>query len=204
MMYYIFRLLYRFIEVLKRVQYKIEEKEKLLHVTSSASAKIHPEAIIVNHQGPSKIKIGSFSNIRGELSVYPYGDGIEIGDGCYLGRYSIIRAANSVKIGNNVLIAHSVTIIDTDSHEKNSIERANSYYMMLNEGIPDKAGNIANSPIEIKDYAWISYNVCILKGVTIGEGAIIGAGSVVTHDIPDYCLAYGNPAKVIKKIAINN
>ena len=196
----IIRILYRFLNSIKRLNSKIEEKEKRLHITSSASAKIHSEATIVNFQDPTKIKIGSYTNIRGELCVYPYGDGIEIGDGCYVGKNTVIRAANSVKIGNHVLIAHNVTIIDTDSHEIDSRERALSYIKMLTEGHAKEPGNVLNAAITIKDYTWISFNVSILKGVTIGEGAIIGAGSVVTHDVPDYCLACGNPARVIKSL----
>lgn len=53
-------------------------------------------------------------------------------------------------------------------------------------------------PVIIKDFVWCGANVIILPGVTIGEGCVIGAGSVVTHDIPDYAVAAGNPAKVIK------
>lgn len=124
--------------------------------------------------------------------------GISIGDASYVGKYSVIRAADSISIGNHVLIAHNVTIIDTDSHEINHNERADSYLKMLKHGHPSSKGSVLTKPIEIKDYAWISYNVSVLKGVTIGEGAIIGAGSVVTHDIPDYSVAVGNPAKVIK------
>ncbi|MCB0501084.1 MAG: hypothetical protein KDD32_00210 [Bacteroidetes bacterium] len=52
----------------------------------------------------------------------------------------------------------------------------------------------------IKDKAWIGFNVIILKGVTIGEGAVVGAGSVVTKDVPDYTIVVGNPAKLIKKL----
>jgi len=52
----------------------------------------------------------------------------------------------------------------------------------------------------IEDYVLFGYNVTVLKGVKIGKGAIIGAGSVVTNDIPEMCIAAGNPAKVIKKI----
>lgn len=122
-----------------------------------------------------------------------------IGDNSYLGENSIIRAGNTITIGNNVLIAHNVTIIDTDSHEIDSSERAVSYKNLILNGHPKEVpDSVENSPILIKDYAWISYGVSILKGITIGEGAIIGCGSVVTHDIPDYCLAVGNPAKVIK------
>jgi len=55
----------------------------------------------------------------------------------------------------------------------------------------------------IKDKAWIGFNSIILKGVTIGEGSIVGAGSVVTKDIPDWSIVGGNPAKVIREISEN-
>lgn len=71
---------------------------------------------------------------------------------------------------------------------------------MLKNGHPNSPGNVRTAPITIKDYAWISYNVCILKGVTIGEGAIVGAGSVVTKDVPDWTVVAGNPAKIIRYI----
>lgn len=199
----IIRFLYRLVCYVKTMIGKINEKEKLSHISSSIYSKIYPEADIFNFQDPAKIRIGPYTNIRGELCVYPYGEGIEIGEGCYVGKNSVIRAANSIRIGNHVLIAHNVTIIDTDSHEIDSRERALSYIKMLSEGHPKEPGNVLNAPIIIKDYAWISFNVSILKGVTIGEGAIIGAGSVVTHDVPDYCLACGNPAKVIKCLKCN-
>ncbi|MGC8751800.1 DapH/DapD/GlmU-related protein, partial [Hydrotalea sp.] len=57
---------------------------------------------------------------------------------------------------------------------------------------------VKSSPIKIADKAWIGFNVIILKGVTIGEGAIVGAGSVVTKDVPPYAVVAGNPAKIIK------
>ncbi len=58
--------------------------------------------------------------------------------------------------------------------------------------------NVKSSPITIKDKAWIGFNSIILKGVTIGEGAVVAAGSVVTQDVPDYAVVGGNPAKIIK------
>ena len=57
---------------------------------------------------------------------------------------------------------------------------------------------IKSAPIVIKDKAWIGFNCIIMKGVTIGEGAVIGAGSVVTKDVPDYAVVGGNPAQIIK------
>lgn len=162
---------------------------------------IHKGAIVNNLQGKDgkiHLQIGSNTHIRGELTIYPYGMGIRIGNNCYVGKNSVIRAGEKIFIGNNVLIAHNCTIMDTDSHEIDAEERAMSYMLMLKEGHPKQPGNVRTLPVIIKDNVWISYNVCVLKGVTIGEGAIIGAGSVVTKDVPAYSLVAGNPAKVIK------
>ncbi len=59
---------------------------------------------------------------------------------------------------------------------------------------------VVKGPIVIEDNVWIGERVCILSGVNIGKGAIIAANSVVTHDVPEYCVAAGSPAKVIKQI----
>ena len=167
-------------------------------IVLGSNSVIHPEAKIQNLQEKDKLFVGDYTHIRGELFVYPYGDGICIGNNCYVGEYSIVRAGNKIKIGNNVLIAHSVTIIDSDSHEIDAVQRAVSYHKLLIEGHPQSPGSVKTSPILIEDNVWISYNVCILKGVTIGEGAIIGAGSVVTKDVPAWTVVAGNPAKVVK------
>ena len=59
---------------------------------------------------------------------------------------------------------------------------------------------VIKRPISIKNKAWIGFNSIILKGVTIGEGAIVGAGSVVTKDVPPYTIVAGNPARIIREI----
>ena len=61
---------------------------------------------------------------------------------------------------------------------------------------------VKDAPISIGNKAWIGFGVTILKGVNIGEGAVIAAGSVVTKDVPAYTIVGGNPAKFIKKISI--
>jgi galactoside O-acetyltransferase len=60
--------------------------------------------------------------------------------------------------------------------------------------------HVERQPVTIESKAWIGFNVIILKGVTIGEGAIVGAGSVVTKDVPPYTIVGGNPARVIREI----
>lgn len=89
-----------------------------------------------------------------------------------------------ITIGDGATIARGVKIYDGDAHK-----------------IIDKNGNVLNPPKEITigKHVWIGVNSVILKGVTIGDGAIIGAGSVVTRDVPAYAMVAGNPAVVIKE-----
>lgn len=148
-----------------------------------------------------KVQIGNGSLIDGILQVFLFADGLSIGKNCYIGQNSRIWCAERVVIGNDVLISHNVNIMDTDSHEIDLVERQKSARKQFIEGLPRTKGSVKTSPITIGDNAWISYNVSILKGVTVGRGAIIGCGSVVTHDIPEMCLAVGNPAKIIKRLS---
>ena len=97
-----------------------------------------------------------------------------------------------------MLVSHNVNIIDTNSHEINHYERSEGYSSLLKDGHAKIQGNIISKPIIVKDYAWINFNAVILKGVSIGEGAIVAAGSIVTKDVPDFTMVAGNPAKVIK------
>lgn len=69
---------------------------------------------------------------------------------------------------------------------------------MLKKGHPYENVNVKSEQIQIKDHAWISFNAIILKGVTIGKGAIVAAGAVVTKDVPDFTVVAGNPAKIVK------
>lgn len=168
-------------------------------VTMGNHSAFYPEAMVDNFsEDRNKIQIGNDTHIRGELTLYAYSKGIFVGNNSYIGAGSVIRSGDKVSIGDNVLISHNVTIIDSDSHEIEYKERAESYRKLLKEGLPKEKGNVNTAPIVIEDYVWISYNVAVLKGVTIGQGAIIGASSVVTEDIPAFSVAIGNPARVIK------
>ena len=92
-----------------------------------------------------------------------------------------IICTNKITIGNEVAIARGVIIRDTDSHE-------------ILDG-----KHIKSQPIEIGDHVWIGARAMIMKGVKIGEGAIIAAGAIVTKDVPAKCLVAGVPAKVIRE-----
>lgn len=114
-----------------------------------------------------------------------YGYNIKIGENFYSNHGCIILDVNEVKIGNNVLLAPGVKI-STATHPIDPVERA--------------AGKEYALPIEIEDNVWIGAGVIILPGVKIGANTVIGAGSVVTKDIPENVVAVGNPCRVIRKL----
>ena len=100
---------------------------------------------------------------------------------------SCIHAYESIIIGKNCLISANCQIFDGQGHDLSFEDVENR--------IKTKGGS---KPITIHDNVWICINSIILPGVTIGEGSVIAAGSVVTHDIPPFTIAGGNPAKIIK------
>lgn len=102
---------------------------------------------------------------------------------------STLCAKQSITIGDNVLIGSGCLITDSDAHPINWDDR-----------LYDRNDKIKISPIVIKDNVFIGARSIILKGVTIGECSVIGAGSVITKDIPPYSLVGGNPAKIIKSL----
>lgn len=151
---------------------------------------------------PKAIKIGENCLINGDLIINPYGGRIQIGDFCYIGHNTRIQSDTLVSIGNDVQISYNVNIVDNNAHEINCAERVNSTRKILLEGFKNlkERGSILGKEVVIEDQVWINFNCIVLKGVRIGKGAIIGAGSVVTQDIPAYTFAAGNPARIIKKV----
>lgn len=100
---------------------------------------------------------------------------------------STISSTQSINIGNNVLIGSGCIICDSDAHPISPIDRNNH-------------SKTKSSPIIIEDNVFIGARCIILKGVKIGYGSVIGAGSVVTKNIPPLCIAAGNPVRIIKHI----
>jgi acetyltransferase-like isoleucine patch superfamily enzyme len=112
-----------------------------------------------------------------------------------------IIAAQRIEIGDDVMIAWGTTVVDHNSHSVSFSKRSNDVV----DWIVDKKdwSHVKISPVKICDKVWIGFNVIILKGITIGEGAVVGAGSVVTKDVPPWTIVAGNPAQVIREIQEN-
>ncbi len=153
---------------------------------------------IENHQArQSAIMIGAGSHIMGQLRVFGHGGSILIGDSCFVGEDSRIWSAESIRIGNRVQIAHSVNIHDSNSHSLSAGRRFAHFKEILLTGHPAIVEDVDSAPIVIEDDAWIGFNSTILKGVTIGKGAVVGAASLVTKDVAAYTVVAGNPARSI-------
>lgn len=149
---------------------------------------------------PDNIQIGNNTVIKGELLIYGHGGRIKIGEFCFIGEHSYIWSAKNIEIGNRVLISHNVNIHDSNDHPINPVLRHEHYKHILSIGHPKFNIGLNEKDIIIKDDVWIGFNAIILKGVTIGEGAIVGAGSVVTKDVAPFTVVGGNPARVIKTL----
>jgi len=142
------------------------------------------------------VKLGEQSQVVGSLIFDKEGASINIGNRAFIN--GSIIAASSISIGDDVLISWNVTIVDHNSHSTSFSYRSQDAVDWL-EGKKEWA-NVKTAPIQICNKVWIGFNAILLKGITIGEGAVIGAGSVVTKDVPPWTIVAGNPARIIREI----
>lgn len=138
-------------------------------------------------EGGGTIIIGDYVKIwshigKTQLSVGQHAQ-LYIGDHTFINTGVIISVRSKVSIGKHCQIANQVIIMDNDFH---GVE---------NRDIPEEP-----QPVIIEDKVWLATRCIILKGVTIGKGAVVAAGAVVTKDVPPYTLVGGVPAKVIRII----
>ena len=152
----------------------------------------------VRNVSGNRLSIGEDSIIHANMTFESSGGEIRIGSRTFIGRSNLVCYRN-LSIGDDVIMSWGITLVDHDSHSIDWTERKND---VLEWGQGRKSWeHVAHAPVLVADKVWIGFNVSILKGVTIGEGAVIGACSVVTRDIPPYSLAVGNPARVVSSCA---
>jgi maltose O-acetyltransferase len=193
----LYRLLIRILTWPQRAAARLDEKTKRNRCRAHSTARLLPECSIINLTNQQdRIQIGPRTISRGECRVFGSEGKIQIGSDCYIGDNSKIWSARGITIGDRVLIAHSVNIHDNDAHPKSAAQRHRQTVDICNGGPYDLA-DVGRAPIVIEDDAWIGFNASILRGVTIGKGAIIGAASMITKDVPAYAVMAGNPARQV-------
>ncbi len=167
------------------------EMLKTFHKLSQEALKITME-LNNNYHSEEEI-VDLFSKLTGRkvdksFRLFPpfhtdCGKNIKIGKNVFINACCKFQDQGGIEIGNGVLIGHNVTLATLNHDER-----------------PQFRQNIYPKPIKIGDNVWIGSNAAILAGVTIGNGAIVGANAVVTRDVPDNTVVAGIPAKIMRKV----
>lgn len=136
------------------------------------------------------LEVEAFDVYAGSRINVNAGARLSLGSG-YMNHECVIDCFSSISIGYGVVISERVVIRDADNHTIQSIATESESGQLSVE-------KSSTAPVVIQDHVWIGMNVIVLKGVTIGEGAVVAAGSLVNKDVPPHCLVAGVPAKVMK------
>jgi len=167
-------------------------------VTIGAGANVSGASLAVRDPTGCSLSIGADSNVEASLVFEKADVQIRIGSRTHVGGGTVLAAARNVEIGDDVLVAFDVLITDHNSHSLCFAERSSDVREWI-QGRKDWS-RVPMVPVKIGNKAWIGAHAIILKGVNIGEGAVVGAGSVVTKDVPDWTIAAGNPARIIRPL----
>jgi len=174
---------------------------------SSFTAPKNPLDFRIGKENRTYVTIGERCIVNATFTFESLTGEVLIGDNVHLGGVHFI-CKTKISIGNDVTMAWGITIYDHNSHSIYWEDRKNDNRQCYDDYRNYKGNNIVNKdwsnvvskPVVIESKVWIGFDVTILKGVTIGEGAVIGAKSVVTKDVPAWTVVAGNPAIVVKSL----
>lgn len=160
---------------------------------------VHKNASFSTGSSPEALTVGDYCRLYGQIRLLGAGR-LSIGHHSFLGPASRIWCSEKIEIGCHVLISHDVDIHDSNSHSLHWQDRRAELIANFEHGDHSVPPGVATSPIYIQDDVWIGFKSSILKGVTIGRGAVVAAGSVVTNDVSPFTMVAGNPARLIKEL----
>jgi acetyltransferase-like isoleucine patch superfamily enzyme len=166
------------------------------HAELGARVRLSLRARLVANSSEKVARIGSDCAIRGIIRCEPQGCFVA-GDMVYIGDDVIISAREHIEIASLTLIAHGVQIFDNDTHPTDAGGRE-AHFRAILDGLPPGGYQIATAPVRIGRRCWVGFNSTIMKGVTIGDEAIVAAGSVVIKDVPSGAVVAGNPARIVR------
>lgn len=187
-------------ERLKRLYHIIVKRDIVTALYTKKFEKFGHDSVLYHPlciRGRENICIGNQTTILNGVRMQVYNDltgkqsKIKIGDNCYIGYNNTFLAGGNITLEDGVLMASNI-LISSENHSINP--ESPDYYMNQ---------KLSCAPIIVGEGTWIGEKVSILSGVTIGKKCVIGAGSIVAKDIPDFSIAVGSPAKVIKKYNFN-
>jgi acetyltransferase-like isoleucine patch superfamily enzyme len=147
--------------------------------------------------GQGRIVIGDGVRISGQPAIrfsnrLRLNPELIVGDGTFIGHECVFHIASAIRIGKHCLLARGVKVYDVNAHPIDAARRR------IEESFPPEN----TQPVIIEDDVWVGTQTMILKGVTIGARSIVGAGSIVTADVPPDVVVAGNPARIVKHLAV--
>lgn len=165
----------------QRAAREVRGRRLARQVTGGQRLRAEPDVRIVRLSPSGTVVLGAGVLLARGVRLHLRNDGarLEIGDATFLNYRTEVIAHARVTIGRGCLFAWDVQVVDSDSHRV--------------DGAPHTAA------VTIGDHVWVGCRATILKGVTVGEGAVVAAGSVVVHDVPPRALVGGNPARVLRE-----
>ena len=150
-------------------------------------------------QEPDALVIGANCTLDGVHFALGQQARVRIGDFCYFTN-AVLLCEQELRIGSYVVIGWNATVADTDFHPLEPAERVADAIACSPLGKGRPRPEISRRPVIIEDDVWIGPNAAVLKGVRIGAGAFVEAGSLVTRDVPPRARVLGNPAQVIGRM----
>lgn len=196
---------------LRRGDMPLDELVRLLSVRLSDRLATYPqrttigsdnrlESVVIIGRGrfDADLRVGDQCDLEGTWVVDEAGAAISIGSRSQLNVGCLIDCIERVEIGDDVLVAAEAYISDHDSHSSDWMHRRHDH-LARREGNRDWSV-VPHAPVRIESKAWIGRRAMILRGVTVGEGAIVAAGSVVTHPVAPWTLVAGVPAREVRAL----
>jgi acetyltransferase-like isoleucine patch superfamily enzyme len=156
------------------------------HIVTRGFVFLEPGSEVYCRRGLARMELGRWVHVGRRTAIRCHEGFLRVGDSVVFGSDDTVNCYLDVEIGDDCILADRVYIGDFD-------------HRFANPSVPIRKQGIATAPVRVEDDCWIGEKASIVRGVTVGRGAVIGASSVVTHDLPPYSVAAGNPARVIRR-----
>jgi acetyltransferase-like isoleucine patch superfamily enzyme len=155
------------------------------HVITTGFVFLGKRVEVLARPGYGRVVLGRWVHLGDGTSLRCHEGTLRVGDKTVFGRHNVVNAYLDVEIGAACILADFVYVTDFD-HEFGDLS------------VPIKDQGINKSPVRIGSDVWLGTKVTVVRGTTVGDGAVVAANAVVTRDLPDYAIAAGVPARVIR------